>query len=57
MIFSYTRESDRQMDARVVQLWKEGRFEDLRAMLPDYAEHRFGEGKMHDTAMLLGMPG
>ncbi len=26
-------------------------------MLPDYAEHCFGEGKMHDTAMLLGLLG
>ena len=24
---------------------------------PDYAEHCFGEGKMHDTAMLLGLLG
>jgi 3,4-dihydroxyphenylacetate 2,3-dioxygenase len=26
-------------------------------MLPEYAEYCYGEGKMHDTAMLLGMLG
>ncbi|MCG4454939.1 3,4-dihydroxyphenylacetate 2,3-dioxygenase [Pseudomonas sp. MMS21-TM103] len=53
----WTREFDKQVDMRVVELWKQGRFEEFCAMLPDYAEHCFGEGKMHDTAMLLGLLG
>lgn len=54
---NWTREFDRQVDQRVVELWKEGRFKEFCAMLPDYAEHCYGEGKMHDTAMLLGVLG
>lgn len=53
----WTREFDRQVDLRVVELWKQGRFAEFCAMLPDYAEHCYGEGKMHDTAMLLGLLG
>ena len=34
-----------------------GDFKDFCAMLPEYAEACQGEGKMHDTAMLLGMLG
>ena len=45
------------MDLHVVEMWKQGRFKEFCAMLPDYAEHCFGEGKMHDTAMLLGLLG
>ncbi|WP_449432172.1 3,4-dihydroxyphenylacetate 2,3-dioxygenase [Pseudomonas putida] len=56
-INNWTREFDKQMDLRVVELWKQGRFKEFCAMLPDYAEHCFGEGKMHDTAMLLGLLG
>jgi 3,4-dihydroxyphenylacetate 2,3-dioxygenase len=52
-----TREFDRQIDVRVMQLWREGRFDIFTRMLPDYANHCFGEGGMHDTAMLLGMLG
>ncbi|MGY0155753.1 3,4-dihydroxyphenylacetate 2,3-dioxygenase [Edwardsiella tarda] len=54
---SYTREFDRQMDERVVKLWKEGRFDEFCAMLPEYAHYCFGEGNMHDTVMLLGLLG
>ncbi|GBU09500.1 homoprotocatechuate dioxygenase [Gammaproteobacteria bacterium] len=54
---SYTREFDRQVDLRVVDLWKEGRFKEFCAMLPNYAAHCFGEGAMHDTCMLLGALG
>ncbi|MDZ5431372.1 3,4-dihydroxyphenylacetate 2,3-dioxygenase [Pseudomonas fluorescens] len=54
---NWTREFDKQVDQRVVELWKEGRFKEFCAMLPDYAEHCYGEGKMHDTAMLLGVLG
>ena len=47
----------RQVDLRVVDLWRAGNFKDFCAMLPVYAEACQGEGKMHDTAMLLGMLG
>ncbi len=53
----WTREFDHQVDMRVVELWKQGRFKEFCAMLPDYANHCYGEGGMHDTAMLLGLLG
>ncbi|WP_025130010.1 3,4-dihydroxyphenylacetate 2,3-dioxygenase [Pseudomonas sp. PH1b] len=56
-IHQWTREFDKQVDQRVVELWQQGRFREFCAMLPDYAEHCYGEGKMHDTAMLLGLLG
>ncbi|MBN2993356.1 3,4-dihydroxyphenylacetate 2,3-dioxygenase [Pseudomonas cedrina subsp. fulgida] len=56
-LYSWAREFDKQMDLHVAQMWKEGRFKEFCAMLPDYAEHCFGEGKLHDTAMLLGLLG
>ncbi len=54
---TYTREFDRQMDIRVVEMWENGMWKEFCAMLPDYANHCFGEGMMHDTAMLLGVVG
>lgn len=54
---SYTREFDHQVDIRVVQMWKEGLWPQFCAMLPQYSEYCFGEGYMHDTAMLLGLLG
>ena len=54
---SYTREFDRQMDERVVKLWREGQFKEFCTMLPEYADYCYGEGNMHDTVMLLGMLG
>tara|TARA_A100001391_G_scaffold174713_2_gene137279 strand:- start:5426 stop:6289 length:864 start_codon:yes stop_codon:yes gene_type:complete len=56
-LHKWTREFDRQVDMRVVDLWRQGRFGEFCAMLPDYAEHCYGEGGMHDTAMLLGLLG
>ncbi|MDO8864241.1 3,4-dihydroxyphenylacetate 2,3-dioxygenase [Haliea sp. E1-2-M8] len=56
-LHNWTREFDRQVDQRVVELWREGRFKEFCAMLPDYAQHCYGEGGMHDTAMLLGLLG
>ncbi|WP_026182553.1 3,4-dihydroxyphenylacetate 2,3-dioxygenase [Leeia oryzae] len=56
-MFRYTREFDRQVDMHVVELWKQGRFAEFCAMLPEYAAYCNGEGKMHDTAMLLGALG
>lgn len=47
----------RQVDLRVVELWKQGDFKTFTAMLPEYAQLCRGEGDMHDTAMLLGLMG
>jgi len=46
-----------QVDHRVLQLWQAGDWPTFIAMLPMYAETCFGEGDMHDTAMLLGALG
>ncbi|MBS7838427.1 3,4-dihydroxyphenylacetate 2,3-dioxygenase [Wohlfahrtiimonas chitiniclastica] len=54
---SYTREFDRQVDIRVVQMWEAGMWPEFCEMLPQYSEYCFGEGYMHDTAMLLGVVG
>lgn len=56
-LHKWTREFDRQVDLHVVELWKQGRFREFCAMLPEYAQHCYGEGGMHDTAMLLGLLG
>ena len=56
-IHRISREFYRQVDLRVVDLWKAGDFKTFCAMLPEYAHHCHGEGGMHDTAMLLGMLG
>jgi 3,4-dihydroxyphenylacetate 2,3-dioxygenase len=56
-IHQISDEFHRQVDLRVVDLWRDGNFKDFCAMLPTYAEACVGEGKMHDTAMLLGMLG
>jgi len=56
-MFDISREFFRQVDLRVVDLWKRGEFKTFIAMLPDYAERCEGEGLMHDTAMLLGLLG
>jgi 3,4-dihydroxyphenylacetate 2,3-dioxygenase len=56
-MFDVSREFFRQVDLRVVDLWKVGDFKTFVAMLPEYAELCYGEGNMHDTAMLLGMLG
>jgi len=46
-----------QMDRRVVQMWQEGDWPTFLDMLPMYNEKCWGEGGMHDTAMLLGLLG
>jgi 3,4-dihydroxyphenylacetate 2,3-dioxygenase len=51
------RAFDRQVDLRVVDLWRQGDWPAFCAMLPAYAERCHGEGGMHDTAMLLGLLG
>ncbi len=44
-------------DHSVVEMWKNGEWEKFTQMLPEYAETCYGEGFMHDTAMLLGALG
>ncbi|WP_431822740.1 3,4-dihydroxyphenylacetate 2,3-dioxygenase [Burkholderia sp. F1] len=56
-IHQISREFFRQVDLRVVELWKQGDFATFCKMLPEYNQHCFGEGGMHDTAMLLGLLG
>ncbi|MBO1113039.1 3,4-dihydroxyphenylacetate 2,3-dioxygenase [Bordetella petrii] len=56
-IHSISREFFRQVDLRVVELWRQGDWKTFCAMLPEYAELCEGEGGMHDTAMLLGLLG
>jgi len=56
-IHEISREFFRQVDLRVVELWKRGDFKTFIAMLPEYAELCRVEGDMHDTAMLLGLLG
>ena len=46
-----------QVDMRVLELWREGRFAEFLRMLPDYAKLCQGECNMIDTAMLFGALG
>ncbi len=46
-----------QVDRRVLQLWEAGEWATFLDMLPMYNDTCFGEGDMHDTAMLLGALG
>ena len=46
-----------QVDRCVVDLWQRGDWPTFIDMLPMYAEKCWGEGGMHDTAMLLGLLG
>ena len=46
-----------QADHAVVEMWKRGQWADFCRMLPMYNDKCFGEGGMHDTAMLLGALG
>ena len=48
---------NREVDRRVLEMWREGRIADFLAMLPDYARHCSGEAGMGDTAMLFGALG
>ncbi len=56
-MFTISREFNRQVDLRVLQLWQEGDWKAFLAMLPEYSERCYGEGRMHDTAMLFGALG
>ena len=46
-----------QTDRHVVEMWKRGEWKAFLEMLPMYNEKCWGEGGMHDTAMLLGLLG
>ncbi len=46
-----------QVDRHVVELWEAGDWPAFTGMLPMYADKCYGEGFMHDTAMLLGALG
>jgi len=46
-----------QMDRQVVRLWENGDSKTFVDMLPMYNEKCWGEGGMHDTAMLMGLLG
>lgn len=54
---SIASEFNRQVDMRVLQLWRERRYADFVAMLPDYAVKCNGEGGMADTIMLFAALG
>jgi 3,4-dihydroxyphenylacetate 2,3-dioxygenase len=56
-LFSISRQFNKEVDLRVMDLWRRGAWRDFLAMLPDYAERCHGEGRMHDTAMLFGALG
>jgi 3,4-dihydroxyphenylacetate 2,3-dioxygenase len=55
--FTISSEFNRQMDLRVLEMWKNGDHATFLKMLPEYAEFCSGEGSMHDTAMLYGALG
>lgn len=46
-----------KVDHEVVEMWKNGDWGTFIDMLPMYNEKCWGEGGMHDTAMLLGLLG
>ena len=50
-------EFNRQVDLRVLDLWRERRYAEFCAMLPDYATRCNGEGGMADTIMLFAALG
>jgi 3,4-dihydroxyphenylacetate 2,3-dioxygenase len=55
--FTISKEFNRQVDLRVLELWQKGDWETFTRMLPEYAEYCCGEGSMHDTVMMLGALG
>lgn len=55
--FTISREFNRQVDLRVLDLWKNGEIATFLKMLPEYSQYCSGEGNMHDTAMLFGALG
>lgn len=56
-IHTISDEFYKQVDLRVIDLWREGRNAEFVQMLPFYSKLCHGEGLMHDTAMLFGLLG
>lgn len=56
-IHTISDEFYKQVDLRVIDLWREGRNAEFVRMLPLYSKLCHGEGLMHDTAMLFGLLG
>ena len=56
-IHTISDEFYRQVDLRVLDLWRHGRNDEFVKMLPLYSRVCHGEGFMHDTAMLFGALG
>ena len=54
---SIASEFNRQVDLRVLELWRQGRYREFIDMLPDYATKCNGEGGMADTIMLFAALG
>ncbi|MCK0142077.1 3,4-dihydroxyphenylacetate 2,3-dioxygenase [Aliiroseovarius sp. F20344] len=54
---SVNGEFNRQMDLRVLELWKQGKWAEFLDLLPDYAVKCTGECAMNDTALLFGALG
>ena len=54
---SISSEFNRQVDLRVLELWRQGRYHEFIDMLPDYATKCNGEGGMADTIMLFAALG
>jgi len=50
-------EFNRQVDLRVLDLWRERRYAEFCRMLPEYSTKCNGEGLMVDTHMLFGLLG
>ncbi|MCG9554772.1 3,4-dihydroxyphenylacetate 2,3-dioxygenase [Vibrio sp. Isolate31] len=55
--FTISKEFNRQVDLRVLDLWAERDYATFLKMLPEYASLCSGEGGMHDTAILFGALG
>ena len=55
--FTISSEFNRQVDLRVLELWKHGDWPTFVKMIGDYAKFCCGEGSMHDTVMVLGALG
>ena len=55
--FTISSEFNRQMDLRVLELWRQRRYVEFLKMLPEYSKKCNGEGLMADTAMLFGALG
>jgi len=54
---SIASEFNRQVDLRVLDLWRQRRYREFIEMLPEYATKCNGEGGMADTIMLFATLG